>query len=481
MLGGTLIDTDGIGLHRERSWRGALWLCALVAFVAFVAFVAGCAGTSRPAAAPAPAAPTAGSTVAPAPAASGERDVAPAHTGADSARDSSLKARPAKPAAPVPFERAVLNAADALFDAAARSISLSGPPRELIVDPIIDASTGQHTVAGVRVAKMLSDEVSTRRTWLAPRAFDEQVLARSPLLLLGTLTAIDAHGDAGARSNTFALTLALVDLASGRVVARARSRAFEDSVDAQPTAFFRDAPFWRRDLALVAHTRTVHRAGPQDGRGGALTDEAAADAPGDNADPAYLAGLPVALVVARAITAYQDGRYRDALGLFRQAGKLADASDTRVLNGLYLSAIKAGQPAEADKALARFVGAGLEDQGLSLAIRFAPGSVQFAPDVQARSQYSSWLRAIARLAAAKSACLAVIGHASHVGTLDASDELTARRAVAIRQRLEASAPRLRGRVSASGAGFRKTLVGLGSDDLRDALDRRVEFMVEQCP
>lgn len=469
-----MIDTEGIGLLCGRSWRGALGICTLAAFLA------GCAGTGRLANAPASATPPAGSTVAPALAAPSERDASPPQAGADRARNSEQAARPVKPAAPVPLERAVLNAADALFDAAAKVYSLPGPPRELVVDPIIDASTGQQTAATGRVAKMLADEVNARRTWLALRAFDEQVLARSPLLLLGTLTAIDAHGDVGARSNTFALTLALVDLASGRVVARARSHAFEDSVDAQPSAFFRDAPFWRRDRALVAHTHTVHRTGPQDGRGGALTEEPAGDTQGDSADSAYLAGLPVASILVRAITAYQDGRYRDALGLFRQADKLADVSDTRVLNGLYLSATKAGQSAEAEKALARFVGAGLDDQGLSLAIRFAPGGVQFAPDAQARSQYPSWLRTIARQVAAKSACLAVIGHAGHVGTLDASDELTTRRAAALRQRLEASTPGLRGRISSSGAGFRKTLVGLGTDDLRDALDRRVEFMVEQC-
>jgi hypothetical protein len=31
-----------------------------------------------------------------------------------------------------------------------------------------------------------------------------------------------------------------------------------------------------------------------------------------------------------------------------------------------------------------------------------------------------------------------------------------------------------------GAGARENLIGLGSDDLRDVLDRRVEFIVVDC-
>ena len=36
------------------------------------------------------------------------------------------------------------------------------------------------------------------------------------------------------------------------------------------------------------------------------------------------------------------------------------------------------------------------------------------------------------------------------------------------------------RLSASGVGSKEALVGLGTDDQRDALDRRVEFRVVDC-
>jgi outer membrane protein OmpA-like peptidoglycan-associated protein len=36
------------------------------------------------------------------------------------------------------------------------------------------------------------------------------------------------------------------------------------------------------------------------------------------------------------------------------------------------------------------------------------------------------------------------------------------------------------RLSAAGVGSKEALVGLGTDDQRDALDRRVEFRVVDC-
>ena len=39
---------------------------------------------------------------------------------------------------------------------------------------------------------------------------------------------------------------------------------------------------------------------------------------------------------------------------------------------------------------------------------------------------------------------------------------------------------LAARLSAAGAGSKEALVGLGTDDMRDALDRRVEFRVVDC-
>jgi outer membrane protein OmpA-like peptidoglycan-associated protein len=74
----------------------------------------------------------------------------------------------------------------------------------------------------------------------------------------------------------------------------------------------------------------------------------------------------------------------------------------------------------------------------------------------------------------------LVGHTSRTGSVPYNDRLSLQRATYIKQRLEKEAPQLASRTRASGMGFRENLVGTGTDDARDALDRRVEFKISEC-
>ena len=74
----------------------------------------------------------------------------------------------------------------------------------------------------------------------------------------------------------------------------------------------------------------------------------------------------------------------------------------------------------------------------------------------------------------------VVGHTSHTGSEPYNDRLSEQRAASIQRKLEIEAPPLAGRLKASGVGFRENLIGTGTDDARDALDRRVEFKISGC-
>jgi outer membrane protein OmpA-like peptidoglycan-associated protein len=74
----------------------------------------------------------------------------------------------------------------------------------------------------------------------------------------------------------------------------------------------------------------------------------------------------------------------------------------------------------------------------------------------------------------------VVGHASHTGSESYNDKLSELRASWIRQRLVGEAPGLSGRITAKGVGFRENIVGIGTDDVRDAQDRRVSFKFRDC-
>ena len=62
-----------------------------------------------------------------------------------------------------------------------------------------------------------------------------------------------------------------------------------------------------------------------------------------------------------------------------------------------------------------------------------------------------------------------------------NERLSLMRAQYIKQRISASAPPLGQRTTAIGKGSSQNLSGLGTDDARDALDRRVDFTVKDCP
>ena len=123
---------------------------------------------------------------------------------------------------------------------------------------------------------------------------------------------------------------------------------------------------------------------------------------------------------------------------------------------------------------------GLSTNTLSVKFLFKPGSTDFWPDPKVSGAYPMWLRVLSREIASAGTCITVAGHTSRSGPEALNDRLSLMRAAAIQKRLEANAPGITGRLQATGIGFRENLIGTGTDDARDALDRRVEFRVRGC-
>ena len=92
-----------------------------------------------------------------------------------------------------------------------------------------------------------------------------------------------------------------------------------------------------------------------------------------------------------------------------------------------------------------------------------------------------WLRQVGTVAATSTICMDLVGHTSMTGSAAFNDRLSQQRAGVIKDRLEAGTPALRGHLAAHGKGSAEPLVGTGTDDARDALDRRVEFRIVDCP
>ncbi len=357
----------------------------------------------------------------------------------------------------LPFEQAAQAATDGLVSQTTSAGLLGARGRRVvIVDPMREAPSGQQTRATQHLQQSVTEHLARQHAErLELAAFDATQLARAHLLLTGTL-ATEAGGA------TQRLQLALTDIASGRVVAQASAHARSDPQDAQLLPYDRDSPVLVRDAATAGYVRTT------------------AAAPGTPGDAAYLARIATTTVVAEATTLYNAERYADALARYREAAALPGGEQLRVLNGIYLSTVRLGRPADAEQAFGRVVALGIAQHELGVKFLFNPGGTEFWSDTRINSAYPMWLRQIAREARSTPACVQIVGHTSRTGSEAANDTLSLQRATVIRQRLVSEAPELGARLLTAGMGYRGNIVGSGTDNAMDALDRRVEFKVVPC-
>ena len=378
----------------------------------------------------------------------------------------ALSATPAAPAAPppptpVPFADSVARAGERLLQDAQTNVG-SGV-RELIIDPLIDASTGQQTTGTVQMGVQLTALIKARAPQWNVRQLTRSSLSNRPLLLIGTLTAINTKNAKDENADAFRVCLALIDLRTSKLIAKRADRATVATVNAEPTPFFRDSPTWALDKTAMAYAKSCQ-----------------GSAAGDNVDADYLLRLPAAAIINEAQAAFVDNKPADAYRLFHEVQPIADPDDLRVLNGLYLASWRTGKKKEAAETFGRIVGVGLNAKKLPIKIFFNPGATTLLRSSDLQAQYAVWLREVALQVGVRETCMNVVGHTSRTGDAAANDLLSQKRAAVIKQSLEKQNKKLATRIASEGKGSRETIVGLGTDDLRDALDRRVEFRTVDC-
>ena len=360
------------------------------------------------------------------------------------------------------FDEAVQVATDGLMSQLQARSDPSAKPdakRGVVIDPMVDAMSGQQTVATRLLEQRVGERLQSNPQFEV-MPFQVASLSKAQYLLTGTMTRV-ASAQTGARQ-VFQIDLAATDLKTGIVAAQASSRARDEALDTNPTPYYRDSPVVVKDRVIDGYIITSKTA------------------PGQPADSVYFERVSTATVISEATAAYNSDKYADALSLYRSAETTASGEQLRVLNGIYLASWKLGRTAEAEDAFGRVVALGLANNNLGVKFLFNPGSTDFWSDQQVSGPYGFWLRQIAKQAASTKVCMNVIGHTSRTGTVQYNDRLSLRRATYIKQRLDKEAPELTRRTKASGMGFRENLVGTGTDDARDALDRRVEFKITDC-
>jgi flagellar motor protein MotB len=375
-------------------------------------------------------------------------------------------------AEPQTFEKAAADATDSLvaqtgklptflsrLEAKLLKPDPNAPKRVVTIDPMLDTITGQQTETTALFERRVTQRIGNLYPQFQFVPFQAANLGRAQYLLTGTMGKVPT---APIDQPAVRLSLALVELKTGLVVAQASALAREENLDRTPSRYYRDSPVLIKDKVLEGYATT------------------AATAVGQRADSYYLERIAAASVISEATSLYNAEKYQDALGTYRTALSTPQGEQLRVESGIYLSNMKLGRLAEAEEAFGRIVALGIAYNELGVKFLFNPGSVDFWTDPKISGAYGMWLRQIAREAVGSKSCVAVIGHTSRSGPGPINDALSLKRAQYVRQRLALEAPDLAGRMRAEGMGFRENIVGSGTDDAFDVLDRRVEFKIVPC-
>ena len=363
---------------------------------------------------------------------------------------------PAPTPAAAPTDAALADAVQRMAADLASQLG-AGAARSVVVDPMIDKATGQQTELSQRVQGVLVPALTTALKDATILPFDATNEAKARFVLTGTVSLATAP-------DGYLVNIALTDRPSGLVVAQSAGRFKGAGGSVAPTRFYNDSPSLVRDRSVDGYVRTAETR------------------KGDAADALYVSQLPTAAILADALEAYNAGRWEVALAAYNTAAARADGQQLRTFNGIYLANVRLGKLADAETAFGRIAALGLATNNLSVKLLFRPNSAtEFWPGRDLAGMYPMWLRQIARAMQANGACLDVVGHTSKSGTEAVNERLSRARAETVRRLLVAERAALASRLQATGMGFRETIIGTGSDDAADALDRRVEFKVATCP
>ncbi len=368
-----------------------------------------------------------------------------------------------RPQSPAPFEEAITTLAVNLLGRVKADRPLPDDKSEInvMIIPFTDADSGEVPEVSRSIESIIID-VGTRKfegfhlTRLTTKNID-----RADYILSGNI-GLDVYPkkDSSGSPIFYRVYGEVKKVADTTITGTSRVWISDKAIDYTPTAIYRDSPLYLK--------------------GGGLTRAAESLKPSYKED-ALGVSLKTWAMLIEARMAYEDGNYEDARTLFRRAADQKDGQDLGTYAGLYLANYKLGRFEEAEAAFAKVVSISVDKyRMLTVKYLFKVDSVELLQDKNLQDRYDAWIRNIGKYFHNSNHCLRIAGHASNTGTKAYNDSLSLERARSIQKQLEKSFPEVYERSEVVGKGFRENIVGTGTDDERDELDRRVELFIIDC-
>jgi outer membrane protein OmpA-like peptidoglycan-associated protein len=199
--------------------------------------------------------------------------------------------------------------------------------------------------------------------------------------------------------------------------------------------------------------------------------------------PNYNNVLEIEALINKAEEAYDNKNYQTALDLFTiatQQQSLEKISMIKTYVGLYRTNIVLKDLNAAEKAFEKIVALNFKKNNvLNVKFLFSVSKTSF--DDALATEYPLWLRQIGQYFQKKNQCIEIVGHSSRSGKLAYNCQLSLDRAVAVQQKLGNHFSNVKINSITDGKAWAENIVGSGTDDAQDAIDRRVGFKVASCP
>lgn len=323
----------------------------------------------------------------------------------------------------------------------------------------VDLFFNENSAEGAAIAKELQQQLVTAMSTAMPNAGFAPLTTRNIQSAQWVVLAGYANirpEEAGKAGNWVRLKVVLADVKTGASLAHVVTYLDAKQFNSNPSRFSKEAPMYLTDAAH--RDRTSVLAGEK---------------------RPLLEGMRLRAELGEAIDAYEAGQNSDAETRFKALIEVAPGN-TGALSGLYQVLWRQGKKAEAEKTFGQLASAGIDAGKLSVKLLFKLSSTEFIEDVDLAQQYQVWLRAISHQVVEKKLCLDVTGHASASGSADFNDKLSLSRASRIVTRMQQLSSAKGDRIKAYGKGSSEALVGTGTNDTSDAIDRRVAFAVRAC-
>lgn len=333
--------------------------------------------------------------------------------------------------------------------------------KRIALDPFVDVNSGDVVTTSLEIEALMIRQIAQQFPQFQMQRLSPLQLQQVDYIMVGALDYEVANGTYTDQKR-YRIHASIIDLRQQKVVANNSVWLAEAEFDYNPVTIYEDSPMFLRDKSLEN-----------------LVAMAKAEV-GSQVDPGYYNAIEANAVLVAATTAYARHEYDYALQLFQQAANMPAGNTMRTYAGLYQTYRKLERLDQAELAFAKMFQLGVAERNLSVKFLFQVNSTEFVAHPEIRWQYIMWLRQIGKFFEQTTYCIEILGHTSRTGAEQYNQQLSLQRAEKVQRLIAPYFSQIHQRSRAIGRGFVDNIVGSGTDDARDAVDRRVDFQIANC-